>query len=242
MVIVDHNNAALKLVDTVSYVVSTTLRLTSKPRDVTVLSKLDAIAVTLTEECKIQFFSTRYYNTFDELTSLYVDGKCECIDFLNGKLYVSFLFTSPSRIDVMTLDGVVVKRLTRDQQGAPLLTWPDYLTVHEDYIFITNYWNNTVLKISPEGETVKTYVDSELRWPRGVTSTGDGHILICSRHTNNVHLMTTECEKVGVVLGPRDGLVGPWSVCYCPKSQTIYVSSYSRKDNSNNYLQVYRFK
>ncbi|KAH3713112.1 hypothetical protein DPMN_072878 [Dreissena polymorpha] len=242
LVLVDNNNMAVKMVDTKERVVITTVRFKSEPRDVTVLTRLDAIAVTLPEEWKIQFLSTRYYNIFELLSAIVVNGKCECVDYCDGKLFVSYLFSSPSRVEIMTLDGTVLKVLKRDSEGNPLFTWPDYLTVWKDHIFISNYWNSTVLKLTTEGAVVSSYHDAGLRWPRGVISTGDGHILICSRYTNNIHIITDAGVKVGILLCAKDGLERPWSLCYCPASRRLYVSSYSPQEKHGNYIRVYQFK
>lgn len=242
MVVVDNNNMCIKLVNTRDKSLAATFKVSCEPRDICILDRLDALAVTLPEDERIQFFSTRYYNVLEELTCIYTNGKCECVEFLDGQLFVSFLFASPSRIEIMSLDGTVIKRLYKDAAGNPLFTWPDYMAVFKDSIFISNYWNSSVMKISHTGSVLNTYIDKSLRWPRGVTPTGeDGNVLICSRFSHTIHLISSECEKLGVLLNESDGLHCPWSVCFNPENKTLFVSSYSAKGKHGDYIRVYQF-
>ncbi|XP_052780372.1 uncharacterized protein LOC128217328 [Mya arenaria] len=236
LILVDHMNCSLKLVDTKNNKLVSQVKLPSKPWDLCHLPG-DMAAVTLPWMKKIQFVSIQGNVTLQDVVK--VDGECRGIDFCDDNLIVSF--TNPPKVVLMNMKGKVKKSVDRDSSGKPLFSCPLYLTVTREsqthpVIFVSNRFTNTITKLSISLEVLQSYQDPTLEYPRDLAAIGDNQLLVCGEGSNNILLLETLTGKITQLLG----IEGPYSVAYCSLRKMLFVTCYANdRPDSVNFVKVF---
>ncbi|XP_052779464.1 E3 ubiquitin-protein ligase TRIM33-like [Mya arenaria] len=236
LILVDHTNSSLKLVDTKNNKLVSQVKLPSKPWDLCHLPG-DMAAVTLPWMKKIQFVSIQGNVTLQDVVK--VDGECRGIDFCDDNLIVSF--TNPPNVVLMNMKGKVKKSVDKDSSGKPLFSCPFYLTVTREsqthpVIFVSNRFTTTITKLSISLEVLQSYQDPTLEYPRDLAAIGDNQLLVCGEGSNNILLLETLTGKITQLLG----IDGPYSVAYCSLRKMLFVTCYAYdRPDSVNFVKVF---
>ncbi|XP_060554677.1 E3 ubiquitin-protein ligase TRIM71-like [Ruditapes philippinarum] len=225
---VDKKNNSVKVVDIKQKCISSQILLNSGPWDITFVAT-DQIAVTLPGIGKICFLSV----TDKKLTSIReikVNGECRGIAHYQNTLVVSFV--GPPKLQILTLDGVVVRNIT-----AGTLGWPGCVEVNVcgSSFFVSDFYNSSLMKFSFDGKLLATYQDESFKYPRSFTVCEDGSVLVCSSGNNTLHLVSQDCRKIKILPIEKNRFDRLQSVCFNEASSTLYLSNYS-----GNSILVYK--
>ncbi|XP_052781549.1 E3 ubiquitin-protein ligase TRIM33-like [Mya arenaria] len=240
LILVDHNNHSLKLVDTKNKKLVSQVKLPGVPWDLCHLPG-NRTAVTLPGLKKIQFVSTQGNVTLQDVVK--VDGQCHGIDFCDDNLIVCF--ADPGKVVLMDMKGKVKKSADKDSSGEPLFQYPYHLTVTREsqnppVIYVSDRGTNTITKLSISLEVLHTYQDPILEFPRGLTAVGDNQLLVCGRDSNNILLLDTLTGKITQLLGKKEGIESLYSVAYCSQKKMMFVTCWHRnRPEFENFVKVF---
>ena len=149
---------------------------------------------------------------------------------------VVVLYNSPPWLEVMDTDGRVLHQY-QDPGAAPTFKWPNFLTTSSDgFIYVADFSLNTITKLDSSLKVLKTFSDPQLRGPYGITSVGDGQLLVCSWYNNSIVHVNVNSGKMTTILGKADGIVSPRSLAYCPQQRKLFVCTGDDTDS----IQVYQ--
>lgn len=229
----DWANNSVKIVDTRDDRITSEFILTSQPWDITSISN-EQMAVTVTSENKIQFL---YKPRLTKSHSIDVTGRCRGIAYNKDKLVVSY--DDPSKVEVLNMCGRVLQCLKSDRTGSALFERPYYVTISGDgdSIYVSDNEKHSVTRFAFDGQLLSTYKDTELRCPRGLVVCRDGSLLVCSSHGHSVHLISSECSRMKIMLRRKQGGEFCQSLCYSDAIDTLYLSSFTLGDQ----IRIYKF-
>lgn len=208
--IVDMKNCKLKVFD-IKFTKACALQLSSEPRDVAVISPQE-VAVSLPDESKIQIISTgkKIKATRSILTNL----PCYGITCHNQELIVlcddGF---STKAIQMIDLEGNVLKTLTMNKSGRELLKNPWNITTSVDGQQICVTDKGRLVNFDVKGNILFEYAESELENARGLSLDDSGRIYVCGTSSNNVHQVSADGKRLSIILTEEE-VTAPQAVCY----------------------------
>ncbi|XP_060557235.1 uncharacterized protein LOC132717702 [Ruditapes philippinarum] len=217
--VVDHNNCAVKIVDTKIKKIIAEKRLHDCPECLELIPE-NKLAFTIPYKRTITFLSIQ--NGLSEVRRLKVDGRCRDLVFHDNKLIVSF--EMPGKVQIMDLDGHVCQAVEKDFYGDEL-TFPYVTFGIKSSIYISDKSKSTITSMNLNGEVLKGYKDERLLAPCGMVVLDDGSILVCSSRNNSVILISENLQKSRVILDKDDGLLCPWSLALDREKNKLYVGS-----------------
>ena len=229
--VADDNNYSVKIIDTHLDKVIHRHQLSSWPWDLTVIPG-DRLAVTLPF-----IHSVQYLNTSKELNfanTLTLKDKPYGIAYHSGQLVVACVGDARV-VQILSLEGVVQRTFSHGFKFSYYVTIDDHSN-----ILVADGYNSRVVKLDWEGNVRGSYTDDDLKQPRGVTWCGGGTFLVCSKDTDDVHLVSEDCVKIKQLFGKKDGLRSPYALCMNSKQGMIYLSFRRDKNATNNNINVYK--
>ncbi|XP_045194880.2 tripartite motif-containing protein 66-like [Mercenaria mercenaria] len=217
------NNHSVKLINIKSDKITSELKLTAQPWDITYVS-YDQLAVTVTEEKKICFLSFR--NGLSKIRDIAVNGKCDGIAYSKYRLVVSYI--SPPKVEILSLDGKVIQRIDTDSSGKALFDCPWYVAVDRDgnCIYVSDTRTGSVTKVTTSGKVLDTYKDTNLSCPTGIAVYSDGSVLVCNYGNDNLHLLSSENKKIKTILNTTEG---PQALCFNTDLDSLFLSCLESK-------------
>jgi hypothetical protein len=162
------------------------------------------------------------------LRSLKVSEFCRGIHYHNNSLFLCQPFTKPPEIRKLSLDGRVLMRISAKENGSQLFENPTYLTVHNNFIYVSD--KTKLIKLTQQGTFVSTFDDKDLQRPGGLCSIENDQLLVCCMSTNNIFLIKEDCTKVGKLFEKETtGLCGLMSIAYCSDKKEIFLGCTSKE-------------
>jgi len=162
--------------------------------------------------------------------------KAPCLGVAGSGDNVVVSYNSPPWLEVMSTDGRVLHQY-QDPGAAPTFEWPYFLTTSNDgFIYVTDFNLDTITKLDSSLKVLQTFSDPQLEVPQGITSVGDGQLLVCSWYNNSIVHVDVNSGKMTTILGKADGIVSPRSLAYCPQQHKLFVCT----DNKTDSIQVYQ--
>ncbi|XP_071091302.1 uncharacterized protein [Haliotis cracherodii] len=144
--------------------------------------------------------------------------------------YYGQAYLSPSRLvvggirgtDILDMTGKVLKSIKTG-----LVSSPDFIHVTSNRNLIVSEGTvRSLVSVTSEGEDVFTYTptaDRALKYPRGITSTSTGDILLVDRNSHKVIQLTGSGQFVRDVLTAQDGIDTPRGICL-DRDGLLYVT------------------
>jgi len=125
------------------------------------------------------------------------------IDYKEGIFYVSDALNG--KVQFFSGNGAFIKTL-----DAGFLNTPTGITVSKGYLFVSDYFENTIYKLDMNGNIKKT---ANIDYPGGLASDADGNIYAVSMSGKNVYKFDTDLNILLVVIGeellfPSDVAIG----------------------------------
>jgi len=165
-----------------------------------------------------------------------LDVKASCWGVAGSGDNVVVSYNSPPWLEVMSTDGRVLHQY-QDPGAAHTFKSPDFLiTSNDGFIYVADFKLHTITKLDSSLKVLQAFSDPQLRGPKGITSVGDGQLLVCSWSNNSIVHVDVNSGKVTTILGKADGIVWPRSLAYCPQQHKLFVCTYDNTDS----IQVYQ--
>ena len=227
----DSKNESLKIINLMDGNITSILKTSSFPADVTTINTLCS-ATTLPNEGKILFLNTQHGLTISH--SLNVREGCWGTDYYNGKMAVSFV--KPSAVQVLDMEGHILHELV----DTSILTRPARLALSNKSIFITDSFNDAVYEFTLNGQLKTTIKSSDMKLPAGITYTSCGSVVVC---------YSKEKTKVGIIVpGTTEILpfklqhaIMPYSVLICQENKKMYIGELDISQDCN-LIKLYDLK
>ena len=222
LILTDFTNKAVKVVNVKLQSVTMVMSFNNVVCDITAISH-DQAAVTIPERNIVQFLLVR--RKIAKGRHIKVTGECHGIHHYDNQLFLTYPTSSPPKIEILTMNGEMVHIFRWNEQEVELFKWPNYITVADGTIFVSDTNKQQIIKLSMTGEVINRYEDKELGGPGGITCTGDGYLLVCSNFWQryNVQIISTDCRKIGTLLDDNNGLKQPFCVQLCQSTKTVFV-------------------
>ncbi|XP_052808636.1 uncharacterized protein LOC128237295 isoform X1 [Mya arenaria] len=229
-------NGTVKLVDLNTSSIVSEVLVQNKAWDMCLLPG-DRVAVSGVPGC-IQFLETRKQISLGN--NIKVDGDSLGIGYHTECLIVSY---STGKVEKMNLKGKVLKKVPNNRSHENLFEYPWYLTVvskgHTAAIYVTDCGKHTITKLDMDLNISKTLQDPSMRAPRGITPVGN-QLLICGSESNNIMCLALPCVKITQLMGVKEKIWGPRSICYSQQQNKLFVTCCTQWNaDCDNYVRVY---
>ncbi|XP_060607818.1 uncharacterized protein LOC132759956 [Ruditapes philippinarum] len=168
----DTNNKSLKILNYRDGKVTSTLKLSDFPADITKMSSSSA-ATCLPNKGKILFVNMQ--SGLTESHCLGVRKGCAGIDHRNGVLAVSFI--NPLAVQVLDMEGHILHEV----RDTSILKYPriEHLSTDNEYMFVSDKDNRAVYKFTVQGELISQNKTEKNDKPAGLTVTNCGCAVVC---------------------------------------------------------------
>lgn len=219
--IVDMKNCKLKVFD-INFTQASAVQLSSEPRGVAMISPQE-VAVTLPDESKIQLISVG--KKLQASRSILTKLPCYGITCYNQEIIIlcddGF---SIKAIQVIDLDGNILKTLKLDRSGKEILKNPWNITVSVDGQQICVTDKGRLVNFDVEGSTLFVYTSNDLDNARGLAVDESGRFYVCGTSSNNVHQVSADGKQISIILTEED-VKAPQAVCYHPGKRYLVLTS-----------------
>ena len=213
IVVADQDNQMLKLIDAQKNLVLSGLKVSTKLHDVATIL-CDQFAATLPIQEKVQILSV-YEDELSIQRSVKVRGKCHGIAFSPDDQHFCITMLEPASVQIVQLDGTVVREISQDENRKLLFSCPEYISVSKDgkYLYVSDYDNDSLTMLSVTGQVKSVFqgqgADKELVGPKAVFTSENDFVFLCGGDSNNIILLTNNCKNYKIILTHKDGLQNP---------------------------------
>jgi hypothetical protein len=225
LIITDHHNKAIKIVDITSKSVQARHNFDSEPWDVTSVSQ-NEVAVTLPRHQTIQFFSVSR-NNLKQKHTLKVDGKCYGISCHKDKIVV--LYKHPVKVQILHINGTVLQTI----QDENIFKEPRCIRTSDNYIFVSDYILQKVIKLNWQLEVTCKY--HCLTTPHGLTMSDVGTVFVCYWSDHTITEISEDCSEEQIVV--KD-IRYPQAVYWSAETCTLFTSSLSFPES--DYIKLFK--
>jgi len=220
----DYTNTTLRLVDSVSGVVLSKATLPSHPRRLCLLSD-GRVAVTLYNSKKIQFICVAN-------DTLLLDRSIDVKNIIAGiaqcdSSYLAVSCDSPSKVEIMTMDGRVINDMDNKKAGKHVFQYPYFIapTTSGD-IFVSDHGTSTITQMDRTLRISRTFSSPTLTSPYSIVSVSTDQLLVADRDSHSIVVLNPTNGTVTHLVGKTDGIQEPLAVAWCTTKKRLYVSSY----------------
>ncbi|KAL4216398.1 hypothetical protein ACF0H5_024124 [Mactra antiquata] len=230
LVLTDHYNKCIKVVDVNNKVVTSTLSFGDDvPWDITSVSNTE-VAVTIPYSQYIQFVTTS--NRLEKSRNINTIGHCHGICYHQDKLIVTYCF--PGKLEILDMKGKVLKSITTDTTGKDIFSRPYYVQVYKNLIYLSDRSKNSIIMIDLNSEIISIY--KGVNDPRGIAMLNDRRsFVVCSCGDNKIYEVDDDKKKSKVLI---QDVEGPQAVCVNNEQNKLYISRYRFLKALNNSIII----
>ncbi|KAH3704089.1 hypothetical protein DPMN_079144 [Dreissena polymorpha] len=107
-----------------------------------------------------------------------------------------------------------------------------------DKLYITSPYEHKLLTLAKDGSILATFMDPAVKFLTGLHVTSAGQVIVCGWDSKNIIQVDSKGSmKLATLATQRDGLKGPYSVCYNRITDSIIVGQFRHKK-----ILVYKVK
>ncbi|XP_046555432.1 uncharacterized protein LOC124264710 [Haliotis rubra] len=132
-------------------------------------------------------------------------------------------------VDILDMRGNVIKSMNTVGSRKEIIQSPSFLcTTRTGNILVSDRGSKRVLCLTAEGDVVFTFPTpgrTTLGYPRGITSTSTGDILVTDYYQHTVVHLTESRQFVRNILTEDDGVLFPQGVCVDGRGR-VYICNY----------------
>ena len=241
LLLVDHNNDSLKLLDRALVLQNSFDLLPNKPWDVSVLDS-STVVVTFLNAKRLQFI--QIYPIFSRGSSVKFDKACCGVAVSAEHIYVTCHNNidvkkkkdwTPGEVCILDRRGNEIRRIQGSDEDRLRFIMPYYVAVNRDgsTIYVSDMATDTITAVTTTGDILFQYTtpDSGDLWSiKKMYIDSQSNILICGCTTHNVQIITAAGQKYKTILISSDGLWKPEGIAYRPSDGTLAVGCI-RQDN-----------
>ena len=226
----DHMNFNVKLLNK-SLKVSDSVTLgCSRPWDIAVVNDKTAI-VTLPNDKQLQYVDLVPKLSLGNRMS--TKQKCWGIVVVNDLIYITchgYLDSPGGDIRVLDLSGNELKIIGVNRDGSQFLQEPFYIAANRggSKLYVTSFGG--ICCISSSGDVIYKLKDADKWAPNGVYVDSQDNLLVCSRSTDTIQVITASGTKHKTLLTSYDGVKKPVGIAFCPTNSTLIVSLSKRDE------------
>ena len=149
-----------------------------------------------------------------------------------------FSMADKNMIRFLNFDGFIVRTITDDSLSGFLIKSPFHLTsvYGGQRIVVSDSGTNQVTGIDTEGGVVFRYRDKQLKVPSSLTTDGHGSIYIIGQYSGNVHQITENGLKLGIIMSDVHGLRWPGGISYDSWNNTLVLQVNGFEDAMQSFL------
>ncbi|XP_060576859.1 uncharacterized protein LOC132734162 [Ruditapes philippinarum] len=231
LVITDHYNNAVKMVDGGSQSVSDQLQLSYEkddaPWSITAITSTE-LAVTFPYKQAIQFISISS-NKLKRKHTMKVNGHCYGISCNQDKLVVTYL--CPTKLQILDMNGTILVTI----DGKNIFQNPCFVTSNRCSIYVSDRLMQSLTRLNWQGDVLESYGD--MGETRGISLSGDGTVFVCDRKRNVIEEISGDCSTGKIVL---QGLNRPYTVCWSEETKMVYYSCEVEDEKHDNFLHSFK--
>ena len=217
--VTDFNYKKVKLLDTGTQRVVSELSVPDYPFDIAFISE-NQVAVTLSNDKKILLIKVEDTLSID--TEIPVQGICRGVAFSQNKLLVTF--KDNPRLEILDLQGNVIKTIDKDGDGKKVFTYPRHVCVGNsgEVIYVSDKGANKVFCLTFDGRVKLVFTG--ISDPQNVCAYSCGYLFVAGSHSRTVHMVTSDFSRSQEILSKADGLnKSLLSVTFCQRTNRLYV-------------------
>ena len=222
ILLVDRTNKKLKMFSKDFNAISELL-FYSKPWDVTVISNKE-VAVSLPEECRIQFVSVAK-DSLSFVRTISTEDPCFGIHYANEKIMMVAYDGNPPNLTILTPDGEELTYVSVDEDGFTLFSKPIYVTStpNGSEIYVTDERLGSVINLSENGELKFTYSAMDLGHAAGIALDNDANVYVCANTSNTVQVLNSKGDRIKILANGED-ISYPRAIAYEPREKRLLVT------------------
>ncbi|XP_052765361.1 uncharacterized protein LOC128206737 isoform X2 [Mya arenaria] len=240
LLITDHENQSLRMLDTKSNKSLSSLALSNKPWGACLVSPKTVVCTMPFQTSKNMQFICIGDTKLSLANSICVAGDCYGVDCYEDTLFVCY--GDQKKIEAMSMNGEVIHEVSNKTSERYLFNSLKYIKVHETEhstsIYAADAGRFTVTQLSLSLEILKTFENPKLKCPFGLEVVDSSQLLVCGKDSNNIVVLNTLTGTMSTIL---ENIGMPSSAYFCQKSNKLYVGFFSYKNNEI-YLLTYKIK
>uniref|UniRef100_K1Q1F5 Tripartite motif-containing protein 2 n=1 Tax=Magallana gigas TaxID=29159 RepID=K1Q1F5_MAGGI len=158
---------------------------------------------------------------------------------INGDLLVGMIKKGePSKVTRYNKTGTEIQNIQRDNKGQPLYKYPLYITenINGD-VCVSECGKHSVVVVNKSGQYRFSYTGQGSGfYPYGICTDVLGHILVCDKYSETVHLLDQDGQLLSLLLTDQQGVEYPYSVCVDDENN-LWVGEWGNTVTVYKYLQ-----
>nr|XP_022312752.1 LOW QUALITY PROTEIN: tripartite motif-containing protein 45-like [Crassostrea virginica] len=157
---------------------------------------------------------------------------------INGDILVGMRKGTKAKVTRYNRAGKEIQNILSDNQGQELYEYPHYITENINGDICTSDYNKrAVVVVNKSGQHRFSYTGqgSEFR-PYGICTDVLGHILVCDRDSDTVHLLDQDGGFLSFILSEQQGIGSPRCV-FVDDENNLYVGQLNKTATVYKYLQ-----
>ncbi|XP_062584958.1 uncharacterized protein LOC134246587 [Saccostrea cucullata] len=155
---------------------------------------------------------------------------------INGDLLVGMVTLGEAKVTRYKKTGKELQNIQTDNKGQELYSYPHYIieNINGD-ICTSDFYKEAVVVVNKSGQHRFSYTGQELEFsPYGICTDVLGHILVCDRFINSVHLLDQDGQFLLLLLTSQQEVECPRILCVDDENN-LYVGQVTNK------LTVYKY-
>ncbi|KAL4216612.1 hypothetical protein ACF0H5_024335 [Mactra antiquata] len=216
IVLLDTNNYKIKLVDSKTYNIISSLLCDALPWSVCNISSTEVVVCLLNKT--IQFVST--CNNLVVTRSLSMKHKCRCITVSRDRMYIC----DDTSLYIYKMNGTLINTIKENKSGDKIFSHIRDITISDDHnmIHIVDY-DKSVITLDMNGKICWEFSGEVLDGAYGVCTDGSGNVIVCGYMSHNVIMLGHNGDYKGEIVTQQDGVSDPHTVCFDVTQNKLYV-------------------
>ena len=201
------------------------IQLDDEPRDITTCGRNDDVAVPLIGRL-IMFIATR--QSLSLIRKAKTERQYDAVSYSDRESYLAVSCIREKRVDLIQLNGEVIKSFQLDAKGSYLFAEPRYLAASPDgSVVVSDIGLNAVLSIGQDGHPLFKYTvtEKELKHPQGVCVDKIGNVFLADNANDRVQLLTSNGSFQRYVLIKDSGLERPCAIVVSNSNKLVIVQN-----------------
>lgn len=218
ILLTDWSNKMLKVLHSQTLMVADKLLLKENPIDVCIISNQEAV-VTLSNKTVL---FVAFTPILQPIRSLTFQHHCAYIAYCGENLFVT---DTSKQVYIYTMDGSLVENISTNEFGQDLFSRTRHITACKggQEIWVADM-DNGVLIIDTKTKQVVRSARDAVTGAFGICMKGGEGMFVCGYTSNNVCYISTESRPGSMLLGAKDGIKQPRSLCYNAFNKTLAIS------------------
>ncbi|XP_060582774.1 uncharacterized protein LOC132739136 [Ruditapes philippinarum] len=230
--VIDSHRDTCKLVDLRTEQVISFSKFDCQPFDVTNVSE-NEIAVTFPVEGKLKLVMVCDDASLIEQKTFDVGAGCCGVHYFNRKYVIAFkkCLGGRPRIDIIDLQGQLLKSIENDNRRTPLFKSAYYVTVSPDgaTLYVTERNKKSVICLSMDGQILGIYMMESSSYGIAVDETGSVFVCMTDLGTySSILQLSDDCESAKTLF--KVDRVFLSAITYCNENQSFFMPKYEQPE------------